>query len=66
MQNMVLPPRQHQIAQLVAEGLTNKEIAERCGIAEQTVKNQLHEICLKLDVHKRTHIALLWLRLLQK
>jgi DNA-binding NarL/FixJ family response regulator len=43
---------------LVAQGLKNKEIAEKMFISEQTVKNHLHNIFHKLGVSDRLTLAL--------
>jgi two-component system, NarL family, nitrate/nitrite response regulator NarL len=40
--------------QLIAEGLSNKEIATRLGIDVATVKNHVHNILEKLDVNRRS------------
>ncbi len=53
-----LPPipltkREEQIFQLVAEGLSNKQIAQQLFLRPQTVKNYVHLILQKLDVHSR-------------
>ncbi len=48
-----LTPREQEIMQLVAEGLANKEIAKKLIIQPQTVRNYLHLIFQKLDVHSR-------------
>jgi two-component system, NarL family, nitrate/nitrite response regulator NarL len=39
--------------QLIAEALSNKEIAARLGIEVATVKNHVHNILEKLDVNRR-------------
>jgi two-component system nitrate/nitrite response regulator NarL len=54
-----LTPRQQEIAALVADGLSNKEIARYLGLAEGTVKVQLHPIYRRLRVHNRTQLAYL-------
>ena len=54
-----LTPRERQIAQLVAEGLRNREIAERLTMSEGTVKVYLHAIYKKLGVENRTSLAML-------
>lgn len=49
-----LTRREQQVAQLLAGGLTNKEIAQRLGITEHTVKFHLNGILRKLGVSTRT------------
>jgi predicted ATPase/DNA-binding CsgD family transcriptional regulator len=53
----LLTPREHQVAQLVADGLTNPQIAARLGVSPRTVVNHLEHIRTKLGVHTRTQIA---------
>jgi two-component system, NarL family, nitrate/nitrite response regulator NarL len=48
-----LTRRELQIAHLVDRGLTNKQIARQLGIEAATVKNHIHNICGKLNVHRR-------------
>ena len=45
--------RDVEIALLIADGETNKEIAARLGISEQTVKNRAREIYRKFGVNKK-------------
>lgn len=52
-----LSPREFEIAQLIEQGLMNKEIASRLGIELATVKNHVHRILDKLGVHRRTEAA---------
>ena len=52
-----LTPRERAIAALVADGLSNKEIAVRLGIELCTVKNHVHHILEKLHVSRRTQAA---------
>lgn len=52
-----LTAREEQIADLVGEGLSNKQIARRLRIRLATVKNHVHNILEKLDVSRRTQIA---------
>jgi DNA-binding NarL/FixJ family response regulator len=52
-----LTPRQTEVLVLVAQGLSNKEIAQRLSIQEQTVKNHMHRILRKLGVHRRAEAA---------
>jgi len=49
-----LTEREQQVAQLLAGGLTNKEIAQRLGITVHTVKFHLNGILRKLGVSTRT------------
>ena len=48
-----LTVRELEVVQLIAEGLSNKEIAQRLFIAPQTVKNHVHNILDKLQLHTR-------------
>jgi two-component system, NarL family, nitrate/nitrite response regulator NarL len=52
-----LSRRELQIAHLIDLGLTNKEIARQLGIEAATVKNHVHNLCEKLDVHRRGEAA---------
>lgn len=49
-----LSERELEILRLVAEGLSNREIAERAFISQGTVKSHVHNILEKLDVDNRT------------
>jgi DNA-binding NarL/FixJ family response regulator len=52
-----LTGREAQIAELVADGLSNKAIASRLSIELATVKNHVHSILEKLRVHSRGEAA---------
>ncbi|MDN5715606.1 MAG: response regulator transcription factor [Nocardioidaceae bacterium] len=54
-----LTAREHEVLQLVAEGLTNKQIAERLTISPATAKTHLARIMQKLGVSTRTQAAML-------
>jgi DNA-binding NarL/FixJ family response regulator len=56
-----LSPRERQILALVAEGMANKQIARRLGIAEHTVKIHLGNAFRRIGVSDRTSAAL-WVR----
>jgi non-specific serine/threonine protein kinase len=52
-----LTSRQREIANLVAGGLTNRDIATRLSLAERTVDAHLEHIMNKLGYHSRAQIA---------
>ncbi|WP_119728786.1 ATP-binding protein [Thermomonospora amylolytica] len=52
-----LTPRERQVAALVAEGLSNRQIAERLTVAKRTVDTHVEHILAKLDFTARTQIA---------
>lgn len=54
-----LSPREAQVAQAVARGATNKEIARALDITERTVKAHLSAVFNKLDVRDRLQLSLL-------
>ena len=49
-----LTPREIEVVELLAEGLSNKAIAARLGISDQTVKFHVASICGKLGAANRT------------
>lgn len=55
--NGTLTPRQHEIASLIADGLSNKQIARRLLIEQATVKNHVHTILVKLGVSRRDQVG---------
>jgi DNA-binding NarL/FixJ family response regulator len=57
-----LSDRETEILRLVAQGLSNQEIADRLHLAQKTVKNQLYVIFQKLHLNNRTQAALYALR----
>jgi len=50
--------RQLRVIELVAQGFTNKEIAEELGISEHVVRNYLGKIYDKIGVSNRVELAL--------
>jgi len=57
-----LTPRERQTLQLVAKGLTNKEIGRVFGISDKTARNHVNNIIGKLEVSDRTEAATIALR----
>ena len=53
----VLSDREKRVLELIAEGLTNREIAERMFLAEKTVKNYVSSLLTKLGMQRRTQAA---------
>lgn len=53
----MLSGREREIALLIVEGRSNKEIARALKMADRTVKVHLHNIYLKLAIHNRTMLA---------
>jgi len=54
-----LTPREREIGQLIGTGLSNKEIARHLSIEVRTVKNHVHNILEKFQVHRRGEAAAL-------
>jgi DNA-binding CsgD family transcriptional regulator len=52
-----LSPRESQVASLVARGMCNREVAERCGTSVNTVRKQLSSVFDKLGVASRSELA---------
>lgn len=52
-----LTQREREVALLVADGLRSREVADRLGIASQTVKSHLKTIFDKLGVRNRVELA---------
>jgi two-component system response regulator DevR len=59
-----LTPQEQRVAFLLAEGLTNRQIGERLGLAEKTVKNHVSAVLTKLGAANRTEAALRTARVL--
>jgi len=49
-----ISPREYEVLQLMADGLSNQEIANRLFISLNTVKTHISNLYLKLDVQRRT------------
>lgn len=57
-----LTPREHEVVEAIADGLSNRDIASRFGISQQTVKHHLTSIFSKMGVSSRLELALLAVR----
>jgi DNA-binding NarL/FixJ family response regulator len=55
-----LSRREQQLVHMISEGLTNKEIATRLGLSQQTVKNHVHRMIRKLGATNRLTIVERW------
>ena len=52
-----LTVREREIANLVAAGLSNREIADRLVVSVRTVEGHLYRACIKLDISDREDLA---------
>jgi two-component system response regulator DevR len=52
-----LTPREREVLDLIADGLTNRQIGERMYLAEKTVKNYVSSLLSKLGMERRTQAA---------
>ena len=52
-----LTERERQVLELIAEGLTNRQIGERLDLMEKTVKNYVTGLLRKLGMERRTQAA---------
>ena len=59
-----LTAQERRILELVAEGMTNRQIGDRLFLAEKTVKNYMSNVLAKLGLERRTQAAVLASRLL--
>jgi DNA-binding NarL/FixJ family response regulator len=57
-----LTARERDVLALVVEGLANKQIAQRLGIGEKTIKTHVSRVLAKLGVEDRTQAAVLAIR----
>lgn len=54
-----LTPKEQQVLDLIGEGMTNRQIGTRLGLAEKTVKNHVSAMLAKLGVESRTQAAII-------
>jgi len=58
-----LTPREREIMELIAGGLSNRQIADRLVISPKTVKNHIYSIYQRIGVHERGQAVNRWLDL---
>jgi DNA-binding NarL/FixJ family response regulator len=61
-----LTEQERKILDLLAEGLTNRQIGEQLYLAEKTIKNYVSNLLMKLGMHRRTEAAVYAARLTQR
>jgi DNA-binding NarL/FixJ family response regulator len=61
-----LSPQERNILELIAEGLTNRQIADRIHLAEKTVKNYVSNLLSKLGMERRTQAAVYAAKLIEQ
>jgi DNA-binding NarL/FixJ family response regulator len=57
-----LTPRQRQVAQLLVQGKSNKEVATALGISTRTAETHRHQIMTRLKIHSLSELTLFALR----
>jgi len=62
LERLSLTPREFEVLRLIADGLSNDEIAERLCLSIHTIKNHVHKILETLSVHSRWEAARLAFR----
>jgi DNA-binding NarL/FixJ family response regulator len=58
----ILTPREREILQLLADGMSNVDVAEKLFISQETVKSHVRHILAKLEADTRTHAVAIALR----
>jgi two-component system response regulator DevR len=58
-----LTDQERTVLELIGEGLTNRQIADRMFLAEKTIKNYVSHLLAKLGMQRRTQAAILATRL---
>jgi DNA-binding NarL/FixJ family response regulator len=52
-----LTPSELRVLDLIGEGLSNRQIADRLGVAEKTIKNHITSLLAKMGLQRRTQVA---------
>lgn len=61
--NGILSRREAEVAMLICQGLSNKQIAEQLFISEKTIKTHVSNILSKLDIKDRMQLILEYCRI---
>jgi DNA-binding NarL/FixJ family response regulator len=61
-----LTNQEREVFALIGEGMTNRQIAEKMFLAEKTIKNYVSRVLAKLDLQRRTQVAVMATRLHEK
>ena len=61
-----LTPQEHRILNLLAEGRTNRQIADQMFLAEKTVKNYVSNLLAKMGMERRTEAAVYAARAMER
>jgi DNA-binding NarL/FixJ family response regulator len=57
MESVRMTKRERQVIDLISDGMTNKEIAQKLNLSPYTVKSHVHNVLEKLALHTRVQIA---------
>jgi two-component system, NarL family, response regulator DevR len=52
-----LTPSERKVVELIGDGMSNREIAERLGVSEKTVKNHVTAVLAKMGLQRRTQVT---------
>lgn len=52
-----LTPAERKVLELIGDGLSNREIGDKLGVAEKTVKNHITSLLHKMGMQRRTQVA---------
>jgi len=58
----VLSPREREVLDLLANGLTGEEVATRLSLSPETIRTHIRNAMGKLDAHTRVHAVAIALR----
>jgi DNA-binding NarL/FixJ family response regulator len=56
-QNVELTPTELKVVQLVAQGMANREIAEKLNVSQRTIESHVSNMLNKTNLHNRTELA---------